>query len=224
MKVRINQIYTHKKHNHIKLVIINIDNRVGIEYRYLTDDGWLFTDQRETKVWSQGGKRLKYKETLFRDFDKTGTLKKEVKEVLPSNDVDIENENETFLKRLVYKQKNQIAELKGMYKTLEKKYNKEAVDFKNSKKTDVIKDKKTNVYVMVDHNTGFYKIGRSVKPKVREKTLQSEKPTIDMLFNYPSTNKEEVQLHEMFKDKRVRGEWFDLTYKDLDYIKEKLKN
>ena len=93
---------------------------------------------------------------------------------------------------------------------------------KNEIKRIPKKDIDTNVYVMIDTNTGYYKIGRSVNPKIREKTLQSEKPTIEMLFNKKATNKEEKQLHELFKDKRLRGEWFDLTAKDLDTIKEYL--
>lgn len=84
----------------------------------------------------------------------------------------------------------------------------------------VKKNKRTNVYVMIDKNTGFYKIGRSVNPKVREKTLQSEKPTIEMLFFYEANNKDEIKLHEIFKDKRIRGEWFDLNGSDLAFIKK----
>ena len=75
---------------------------------------------------------------------------------------------------------------------------------------------------MIDHNTGYYKIGRSADPKKRERTLQSEKPTIEMLFCFKSDEKEEIHLHLLFKDKRVRGEWFDLTVKDLGKIKEYL--
>lgn len=81
-------------------------------------------------------------------------------------------------------------------------------------------NKITKVYVMIDKNTGFYKIGRSKNPKTREKTLQSEKPTIEMLFNYDARVKDEKELHKMFSNKRVRGEWFDLNGSDLMTIKE----
>ena len=78
----------------------------------------------------------------------------------------------------------------------------------------------TSVYVMIDKNTGYYKIGRSKNPKSRERTLQSEKPTIEMLFNYPALNIDEKELHNMFIEKRVRGEWFDLSGGDIQMIKE----
>ena len=78
----------------------------------------------------------------------------------------------------------------------------------------------TKVYVMIDKNTGFYKIGRSINPVERERTLQSEKPTIEMLFNHDARVKDEKELHNMFNDKRVRGEWFDLNGSDLNKIRE----
>jgi len=85
-------------------------------------------------------------------------------------------------------------------------------------------DKKSNlftkVYVMIDKNTGYYKIGRSKNPLRRERTLQSEKPTIEMLFNYDARVKDEKLLHDIFKQKRVRGEWFDLNGSDLIKIRE----
>jgi hypothetical protein len=91
---------------------------------------------------------------------------------------------------------------------------------------DVHKDAKTHcnkftyVYVMIDKNTGFYKIGRSKNPETREKTLQSEKPTIELLFHHDARNKDEKILHDLYKEKRVRGEWFDLNGSDILNIKK----
>lgn len=81
----------------------------------------------------------------------------------------------------------------------------------------------TRVYVMLDENTGYYKIGRSIKPRVRERTLQSEKPTIKMLFHHEATHKDEKDLHEKFSEKRIRGEWFDLSGSDLVFINNYFK-
>ena len=83
-------------------------------------------------------------------------------------------------------------------------------------------DKITKVYVMIDKNTGYYKIGRSLKPKFRERTLQSEKPTIELLFSNDAKIKKEKDLHNMFSEKRIRGEWFNLNGSDLIKIKEYL--
>ena len=81
----------------------------------------------------------------------------------------------------------------------------------------------TCIYVMIDKNTGYYKIGRSRNPKVRERTLQSEKPTIEMIFSKEALVLDERVIHEMFQEKRVRGEWFDLNGSDLQKIREYLK-
>ena len=78
----------------------------------------------------------------------------------------------------------------------------------------------TFVYVMIDKNTGYYKIGRSKNPKTRERTLQSEKPTIEMLFFSEAKMSDEKTLHDKYYDKRIRGEWFDLKGSDILEIKQ----
>lgn len=81
-------------------------------------------------------------------------------------------------------------------------------------------DKKEDgyVYLMIDHNTKLYKIGWSKQPKVREKTLQSEQPKIELLKSFRTNKSSETELHRYFKDKRIRGEWFNLTPSDLNLI------
>jgi hypothetical protein len=83
--------------------------------------------------------------------------------------------------------------------------------------------KPTYIYLMIDKNTGLYKIGRSANPKKREETLQSEKPTIELMFHYRSFNICENYLHKHFHEKRIRGEWFELNSTDLEFIHEYFK-
>ena len=82
----------------------------------------------------------------------------------------------------------------------------------------------TKVYLMIDKNTGYYKIGRSKNPIYREKTLQSEKPTIELLLWWDAMIKDERKLHNMFSEKRIRGEWFDLSGSDIEVIKNHFIN
>lgn len=91
-----------------------------------------------------------------------------------------------------------------------------------------VEDEKCFVYLMVDTINSFHKIGISNKPHYREKTLQSEKPTIELICSkeFPSrTIAESIEkaLHEAFSSKRIRGEWFDLNIKEIDEIKKTLK-
>ncbi len=83
-----------------------------------------------------------------------------------------------------------------------------------------VRNTATNIYLMIDHNTGYYKIGRSMNPAIREKTLQSEKPTIELIFSYEGCFNDERYMHEYFSDKRIRGEWFDLTGSDIIKFKQ----
>lgn len=80
---------------------------------------------------------------------------------------------------------------------------------------------------MLDEANGYYKIGISNKPKYREKTLQSEKPTITLIAcrQYPIRSIAEAfesALHQAFSDKHIRGEWFALTENDVQNIKQSL--
>lgn len=76
--------------------------------------------------------------------------------------------------------------------------------------------RKPKTYIMKDAATGLYKIGKSINPQHREKTLQSEKPTVKMVWN---TNKDiEEKLHKKYASQRVRGEWFSLTPVQVKYI------
>lgn len=86
------------------------------------------------------------------------------------------------------------------------------------KKYKKITQSQTYIYVMIDRNTGFYKIGKSINPKYRERTLQSEKPCIDMLGYYSGNSSDEKILHKKFETKRIRGEWFDLMPSDVSDI------
>lgn len=83
------------------------------------------------------------------------------------------------------------------------------------------------VYLMLDSVNNYHKIGISNNPEYREKTLQSEKPTIELISHkhYPTrkiAESIEKALHESYKDKRIRGEWFILSEEDINNIKETL--
>lgn len=84
------------------------------------------------------------------------------------------------------------------------------------------------VYLMVDTTNNYHKIGISNKPEYREKTLQSEKPTIELVCHkvFPTrkiSESIEKALHESFKSKRLRGEWFNLSEDDVSNIKKTLQ-
>lgn len=83
------------------------------------------------------------------------------------------------------------------------------------------------VYLMIDTSNGYHKIGISNHPNYREKTLQSEKPTIEKICakQFPSriiAQSIESALHTAFASKRIRGEWFNLSEQDVKQIIETL--
>ncbi|MEK7676906.1 MAG: GIY-YIG nuclease family protein [Verrucomicrobiota bacterium] len=76
----------------------------------------------------------------------------------------------------------------------------------------------TFVYVMEDLRNGHFKIGRSMSPGKRERTLQSEVPQIVLRLSIPADEGHERELHDHFADKRLRGEWFSLAPDDLQWL------
>ena len=95
----------------------------------------------------------------------------------------------------------------------------------SSKKNDGI----CFIYLMKDFNTGYHKIGISNTPEYREKTLQSEKPTIEMICNKQFVTRKiahsfEQALHKSYADKRIRGEWFNLDEQEIEELKSTLNN
>lgn len=84
------------------------------------------------------------------------------------------------------------------------------------------------VYLMCDISNGFYKIGISNHPQYREHTLQSEKPTIELVCakQYPVrliAEAIEAALHKAYDSKHLRGEWFQLTLEDVENLKQTLR-
>jgi hypothetical protein len=74
------------------------------------------------------------------------------------------------------------------------------------------------VYLMRNERNGCTKIGFSIDPAYRERTLQSQEPEVRLLFCWPGTRGDEKALHERFADRRVRGEWFHLSDAEIEAI------
>lgn len=84
------------------------------------------------------------------------------------------------------------------------------------------------VYLMIDTTNNFHKIGISNNPRYREHTLQSDKPTIELICakEFPSraiAEAFESALHKTYASKRIRGEWFNLDSSDILELKQALQ-
>jgi hypothetical protein len=78
-------------------------------------------------------------------------------------------------------------------------------------------------YLMFNKKNGLCKIGISENPNYREKTLQSEEPEIETIgkkrfSNRMNAGKLEKELHKKFEDLNVRGEWFQLSEIEIEYV------
>ena len=88
------------------------------------------------------------------------------------------------------------------------------------KKKTTLKPSPGYVYIL-QSDTGPYKIGRSNNPKSRIKTFGVQLPfEVEYLAVIPSDDYVglETELHVQYEDKRVNGEWFDLSPEDVAHI------
>jgi hypothetical protein len=110
------------------------------------------------------------------------------------------------LYNIIYlKRQNKIQQLRRIEERIKNKITEHVRETKNQK-----------TYIMLDSHTGYYKIGYSSNPGVRESTLLSQKPTISLLYIHPKNI--EKKLHKNYSDFRVRGEWFNLNQDQLNEI------
>ncbi len=87
---------------------------------------------------------------------------------------------------------------------------------------EIDETKTKKVYLLLDSVNNLIKIGQSLNPNLREKTLHGISPKWDIITTWIAPVSEERKLHKLFEHKRKRGEWFDLSFSDLKVIKEKM--
>lgn len=97
-------------------------------------------------------------------------------------------------------------------------------EFFGKKEVLNLKESEKYIYLMLNKRNNHFKIGSSKNLFHREKTLQSEEPEVELITFWHGPVSLEAKLHRQFKEKRQRGEWFDLTLKDLKVLKEQLEN
>lgn len=78
---------------------------------------------------------------------------------------------------------------------------------------------KKYVYLIFCNSNGYFKIGYSKTPLKREKTLQAEEPDISLIKIWEKDKTFERFLHLKYSHLRVRGEWFNLTIRELIELK-----
>ena len=77
----------------------------------------------------------------------------------------------------------------------------------------------SGVYIAIDASGKLFKIGRSDNILKREREIRNMNPEFLVLFSvrFRMLTAEELErsLHRLFSDKRVSGEWFDLSNQDV---------
>ena len=83
---------------------------------------------------------------------------------------------------------------------------------------------KPSTLYLIREEHGAYKIGVAANLKARFATLSTMIPyslEVVMSFLVEDALRDERSLHLRFKSKRIKGEWFQLSDKDVEWIKRK---
>jgi hypothetical protein len=70
------------------------------------------------------------------------------------------------------------------------------------------------------------KIGKSISPKERIKTLSKSSPVKFIgsdIFKVKNMHQTEALLHRKYKNRQINGEWFNLEKEQIEDIQEALK-
>lgn len=71
------------------------------------------------------------------------------------------------------------------------------------------KERVDDLYLILDEDADHLKIGRSKNVKARLNQLQiANSHKLKLLYSVPKMGYLEKELHDTFKDKKVKGEWF----------------
>lgn len=91
--------------------------------------------------------------------------------------------------------------------------------------TDALAEMSTWQCVYIAKSGKYGKIGIAFNPSARIESIQTGNPEEVILYAFyriPNAKTEEEYLHDKFKDKHVRGEWFLLDNVDVDWITQRL--
>jgi len=82
--------------------------------------------------------------------------------------------------------------------------------------------KESKTYLLFNSHSGLYKIGKSINPAQRLKSIQNMTPGTELLMFCNSDI--ESELHEKYKERRHSGEWFELSENELEELVDKFSS
>jgi hypothetical protein len=77
-------------------------------------------------------------------------------------------------------------------------------------------------YVIFDSSTNFFKIGKTTNLKKRLATMRTSNLNLHVVLTLYFVS--EKCLHTLYKDRRIKREWFSLKFEDLKDIQELEEN
>lgn len=81
-----------------------------------------------------------------------------------------------------------------------------------SRGLSALPENESRVYFLASHDGKRIKIGKSHQPRVRMKALRTANPyPLQVVHVVPGYSNVEYELHQMFYEYRLHGEWFEFS-------------
>mgnify|MGYP000884813906 FL=1 len=172
-----------------------LDNKIlNVEFGKFSDHGYIYKDSLKEDIENKTTKDIKIRillesygwrnaikyeislDTFFQiDYKKIKKYAYDYVEFFKKMHLDLKNTN--YAERIWWHERK-LQDVKEAKRAVELMKANEHLFVERMEQTEYVRPK-SKCYILKDHNTGLYKIGKSVNPVFREKTLQSEKPTIE---------------------------------------------
>lgn len=230
-------LYPHSQNHYVNYIYYLfkwgfLDNKIlNVEFGKFSDDGYIYKDSLKEDILKEQTQDIKIRillesygwrnaikyeislDTFFEmDYKKIKMYAYDYIEFFKKMNLDLKNTN--YAERIWWHERK-LQDAKEAKRAVELMKANEHLFVEQMKQSEYVRPK-SKCYILKDHNTGLYKIGKSVNPVFRERTLQSEKPTIEAVKIFKKDHEDE--LHKKYAKQRIRGEWFKLNKIQLKYI------
>lgn len=114
-----------------------------------------------------------------------------------------------------------IEEVRSIYLSVDAEKHNRTRRWHNARRRGPVRHTDSPGVVYIAKCNGAYKIGLSKNPQRRLKDIEYQQGSpVKLIYgiNTEGMFQTESALHHLFYDKRIEGEWFDLSEDDLEYI------
>ena len=179
-----------------------------------------YTQKEKDKIFNKVCERIAKGESLIKILDGEGTFSRTIWFEL-IKDKDKNEQYQKAISSLKYKLNNSCKSNPAGSRA----NNMDDYRVINAKNINKLRFPNSSFYILQINNTDFYKLGCSQNISRRHRDIESSMPFVVNIIFVMKINRSydfEHEVHQTYKDKYIKSEWFTLTELDIENIKNKV--